>query len=74
MMLKKGVRISVHKVNIIYSEVPLTIPLQNASFETPFSFATLKFLFLLALKHEQTLSLALEQSGVSRLEDQMKKS
>lgn len=74
MMLKKGFRISVHKVNIIYSEVPLKIPLENASFKTPFSFATLKFLFLLALKHEQTLSLALEQSGVSRLEDQMKKS
>ena len=73
MMLKKVFMISVHKANFRYSEIPLKIPLENANFETPFSFATLKFLFLLALKHEWISFLALEQTGVSRLEHQMKK-
>lgn len=49
-------------------------PFEEHRLWNPLSFTTLNFLFSPALSHVQTLSLALEQIGVSSLKHQMKTS
>lgn len=57
---------------LTYSEIPLKIPLDNATFETLSHLNEwINFVFPPAIRYVQTLSLVLKQIEVSSLEHQM---